>query len=142
HGNTEDSAPLDKICYQSYSVGSYVDKGTVIDLKVSIGPSARSYRYADNITAPTEDPDYRNGMNVTVTIITADGTQLLNTQTSSFPVGVNYTGIKSETGTIQFKFIVTTEATTTTNPDTGEVTTTEGTSMEKTVNREITFTAE
>ncbi len=140
--NNEDAALLDKICYQSYSVGSYVDKGTIIDLKVSIGPSARSYKYADNITAPTEDPDYRGGMNVTVTIITADGTQLLNTQTTSFPVGVNYTGIKSETGTIQFKFVVTTEATTTTNPDTGEVTTTEGTSMEKTVNREITFTAE
>ncbi|MCM1388048.1 MAG: Stk1 family PASTA domain-containing Ser/Thr kinase [Bacillus sp. (in: Bacteria)] len=136
--NNEDAALIDKICYQSFSVGSYVDKGTVIDLKVSIGPSAVTYKYADNITAPTEDGDYQSGMNVTVTITTADGTQLLNTQTSSFPVGVNYTGIKSATGTIQFRFTVTTPAST--NPDTGE--TIEETSIEKTVNREISFTAE
>lgn len=136
--NNEDPALLDKICYQSFSVGSYVDKGTVIDLKVSIGPSAVTYKYADNISAPTEDPEYQNGMNVNVTITTADGTQLLNTQTSSFPVGVNYTGIKSATGTIQFRFTVTRGATV--NPDTGE--TIEGTSEEKVVNREIAFTQE
>lgn len=140
--NNEDVSLLDKICYQSYSVGSYVDKGTVIDLKVSIGPSAATYKYADNITAPTEDPDYRNGMNVAVTLTTVDGTQLLSTQTTTFPVGVNYTGIKSATGTIQFKFTVTTEATTTTNPETGETVTVEGTSTEKVVNREIAFTEE
>ncbi len=140
--NNEDVALLDKICYQSYSVGSYVDKGTVIDLKVSVGPSAVTYKYADSIAAPTEDPDYRNGMNVIVTLTTADGTQLLSTQTATFPVSVNYTGIKSATGTIQFRFTVTTEATTTTNPETGETITVDGTSTEKTVNREIAFTAE
>ena len=139
--NNKDRELLDKICFQSYSVGSYVDKGTVIDLKVSIGPT---YSYEDNIAAPTEDPDYRSGMNVTVTIITDLGKQLQEMQTSSFPVYVNYEGLESQsgTGTIQFKFVVTKEATTTTNPDTGEVTTIEGTSEEKTYNRPITFTAE
>ena len=140
--NNEDASLVDKVCYQSYSVGSYVDKGTVIDLRVSIGPAEVTYKYVDNISAPTEDEDYRDGMSVAVTVITADGTQLLNTQTTSFPVPINYSGIKSSMGTIQFRFTVTTEATTTTDPDTGEVTTIEGTTMEKTVTREVVFTAE
>lgn len=138
----EDAALTDKICYQSYSVGSYVEKGTLIDLKVSVGPEEVTYSYAESITAPTEDADYRNGMSVTVTVTTADGTQLLSTQTSSFPVSVNYKGIKSSTGTITYKFMVTTEATTTTDPNTGETVTVEGTSTEKTVERAITFVAE
>lgn len=138
----EDAALADKVCYQSYSVGSYVDKGTAIDLKVSAGPEQVTYRYSEGITAPTEDPDYKGGMAVTVTVTTADGTQLLSTQTSSFPVSVNYTGIKSPTGVITFTFTVQTEDTTTTDPDTGETVTIPGSSQEKTVKREINFTQE
>lgn len=138
----EDAALTDKVCYQSYSVGSYVDKGTAIDLKVSTGPEQVTYRYSEGITAPTEDPDYKGGMAVTVTVTTADGTQLLSTQTSSFPVSVNYTGIKSPTGVITFTFTVQTEDTTTTDPDTGETVTVPGGSQEKTVKREINFTQE
>ncbi len=140
--NNEDAALIDKVCYQSYSVGSYVDKGTVIDLKVSIGPAEVTYKYVDNITAPTEDPDYRDGMPVSVTVIAADGTQLLNTQTTSFPVPINYSGIRASTGTVEFRFTVITEAATTTNPETGETVTTEGSSIEKTVTRDVVFTAE
>lgn len=132
----------DQVCYQSYSVGSYVEKGTAVDLKVSTGPENVTYRYSEGIAAPTEDPDYRGGMTVNVTLTTADGTQLLSTQTSSFPVMVNYTGIKSPGGTVTFSFTVEREATTTTNPETGEVNTVEAVSEEKTVTREVTFTQE
>ncbi|MDE6738385.1 MAG: Stk1 family PASTA domain-containing Ser/Thr kinase [Lachnospiraceae bacterium] len=140
--NNEDASLTDKVCYQSYSVGSYVDAGTPIDLKISIGPSDVTYRYSEGITAPTEDPDYRTGMSVNVTVTTADGTQLLSTQTSSFPVAVNYTGIKSPSGVITFHFTVEREATTTTDPETGETVTTNPVSEEKTVTREIQFTQE
>ncbi|MBD5485852.1 MAG: Stk1 family PASTA domain-containing Ser/Thr kinase [Lachnospiraceae bacterium] len=140
--NNEDASLTDKVCYQSYSVGSYVDAGTPIDLKISIGPSDVTYRYSEGITAPTEDPDYRTGMSVNVTVTTADGTQLLSTQTSSFPVAVNYTGIKSPSGVITFHFTVEREATTTTDPETGETVTTDPVSEEKTVTREIQFTQE
>lgn len=140
--NNEDASLTDKVCYQSYSVGSYVDAGTPIDLKISIGPSDVTYRYSEGITAPTEDPDYRTGMSVNVTVTTADGTQLLSTQTSSFPVAVNYTGIKSPSGVITFHFTVEREATTTTDPETGEAVTTDPVSEEKTVTREIQFTQE
>ena len=138
----EDASLIDKVCYQSYSVGSYVDKGTAVDLRISTGPEAVTYRYTDGITAPTEDPDYRGGMMVNVTLTTADGTQLLSTQTSSFPVEVNYTGIKSPNGVVTFRFTVEQEATTTTDPDTGETITSGAVSEEKTVTREVDFTQE
>lgn len=138
----EDTSLIDKVCYQSYSVGSYVDKGTAVDLKISTGPANVTYRYSEGITAPTEDPDYRSGMPVTVTVTTADGTQLLSTQTSSFPVAVNYTGIKASSGVITFHFTVEQEAITTTDPETGETITSEPVSEERTVKREINFTQE
>ncbi len=138
----EDAALTDLVCYQSYSVGSYVDRGTPVDLKISDGPSQKTYRYAEGITAPTEDPAYQGGMKVTVTLITLDGTQLLSTETQSFPVAVNYTGIKSPSGTIRFTFTVTTDATTITDPETGETTTQEGTSEIKTVERQVNFIEE
>lgn len=140
--SNEDPALTDMVCYQSYSVGSYVNQGTAIDLKISTGPSDVTYRYSEGITAPTEDPDYRSGMAVDVTVNTADGTQLLSTQTTSFPVAVNYTGIKSATGVITFHFTVEREGATTTDPETGETVTAGSTTEEKTVRREISFTQE
>ena len=136
----EDASLVDKVCYQSYSVGSYVDKGTIIDLKISTGPAEVTYRYSESISAPTEDADYHNGMSVQVTVRTADGTQLLSTRTSTFPVEVNYTGIKSANGVITFQFTVEREETITTEE--GETVTTEAYTEEKTVTREINFTQE
>ncbi len=140
----EDASLSGLVCYQSYSVGSYVEPGTAIDLQVSIGPKQATYSYNGSIEAPSaaEDPEYRDGLNVTVTIDTEDGVQLLNTNTASFPISVNYTGIRSATGTVTFTYMVTTDAVTDTNPETGEVTTTEGTSVQKTISREIQFTPE
>lgn len=141
--NNEDF-PSDQVCYQSYSVGSFVDAGTAIDIKVSVGAKEATYSYSGNITGPTaaEDPEYRDGTTVTVTIVTEDGTQLLNTKTSSFPIAVNYTGIKSSTGTITFKYVNVTEPVSVTDPETGEMTVSEGESTEKTITRKVEFTKE
>lgn len=140
--SNEDTSLTDKVCYQSYSVGSYVDKGTPIDITISTGPEAASYKYTEGIAAPTEDPDYQSGMAVGVTVTTSDGTQLLSTQTTSFPLAVNYTGIKSPTGVITFTFRVEKEATTTTDPNTGEAVTSAAVAEDRTVRREISFTQE
>ena len=142
--NHEDESLNGLVCYQSYSVGSYVDPGTAIDIQVSIGPKQGTYSFVGSIEAPSaaEDPEYRDGLNVTVTIDTADGIQLLNTSTASFPISVNYTGIRSATGTVTFTYTVTTDATTQTDPETGEMITTEGTAVQKTVSREVQFTPE
>ena len=101
-----------------------------------------TYRYSEEISAPTEDPEYRGGMTVNVTVTTSDGTQLLSTQTTSFPVAANYTGIKAPTGVITYTFTVEREAATTTDPATGEAVNSGAASEEKTVKREITFTQE
>ena len=138
----EDPALTDLVCYQSYSVGSYVDKGTPVDLRISTGPAQKTYKYAEGITAPTEDASYQSGMQVNVTLTADDGTQLLNTQTTTFPVGVNYTGIKSATGTICYTFTVQMEPTTITDPETGETTTEGGGTETKTVERKVNFTEE
>ena len=138
----EDASLTGKVCYQSYSVGSYVDKGTPVDLRISTGPTQITYKYSEGITAPTEEPSYQNGMHVTVTLTADDGTQLLNTQTTTFPVGVNYTGIKSATGTIRYSFAVQTEPTTITDPETGETTTEGGGTETKTVERKVNFVEE
>ena len=81
-------------------------------------------------------------MEVDVTVTTADGTQLLSTRTTSFPVAVNYTGIKSASGVITFHFTVQKEAAITTDPETGEPVTADAVTEEKTVTRNINFTQE
>ncbi len=138
----EDPNLAGMVCYQSYSVGSYVEKGTPVDLRISTGPSQLTYKYSEGITAPTEEPSYQSGMQVNVTLTADDGTQLLNTETTAFPVGVNYTGIKSATGTIRYTFTVQTEPTTITDPETGETTTEGGGTETKTVERKVNFVEE
>lgn len=142
--NNEDAALNGLICYQSYSVGSYVDAGTVVDMRLSIGPKAKTYSYSGSIAAPTvaEDPDYKDGIDVRVAITTSDGREIWSTTTSTFPVPVNFTGISAASGTITFSYTVTTEPTTITNPDTGETTTVPGTSQEKSFTRPIDFVEE
>ena len=138
----DDPALTDKVCYQSYSMGSYVEKGTTVDLRISMGPSQATYRYSESIAAPTEDAEYQSGMLVTVIVTAADGTQLLNTQTTSFPVAANYTGIKSPNGVVTFNFTVVRQETTTTDPETGETVTIPGSSETKTVHRPVNFVEE
>ena len=142
--NNEDLALNGLICYQSYSVGSYVDSGTVVDMRLSIGPKAKTYSYNGSIPAPTveEDADYKDGINVQIAITTSDGREIWSTTTSTFPVPVNFTGISAASGTITFSYTVTTEPTTITNPDTGETTTVPGTSQEKSFTRPINFVVE
>ena len=142
--NNDDAALAGLVCYQSYSVGTFVDQGTTIDLRVSLGPKQTTYSFSGSIEPPSaeEDPEYRNGLDVAVSIVTADGVSLLNTNTASFPISVNYTGIQASSGTVTFTYTVKKDAVTDTNPETGETVTTEGSEEERTVTRELQFTPE
>lgn len=137
--------PADQVCYQSYSVGSFVEPGTAIDLKVSTGPKAVTYSYSGNISGPTreEDPNYKDGTKVKVTIVTEDGTKLLDTETSSFPTSVNYTGIKSATGKLTFKYTNTIEEVTEFDEEKNETVVVKPASTEeKTIERTVEFVKE
>lgn len=139
-----DTVEAGMVCYQSYSAGSYAEEGTKIDLNISLGPIQATYKFVDSIQAPTaqEDPNFRSGTVVTVSVFADDGTQLLSTQTDSFPIPQqNISGIRSASGVILFQYVNTIEGTTTTNED-GTVTTTEGTTESKEVRRAVAFVAE
>ena len=141
--NHEDPALTGLVCYQSYSVGTYVDAGTVVDINISVGPAQATYRFMEAIAGPTpeEDPGYQSGTMVTVTLMADDGTQLLSTQTASFPIQQqNITGIKSPTGYVLFQYVNQT-ATTITNED-GSVDTVEGAPENKEIRRPIQFMEE
>ena len=132
--------PEGQICYQSYSHGSYVEQGTTLDIRVSKGPEAHSYKYNTSIAAPTreEAPDYVSGNSVVVTLIADDDQVLLETTTSVFPVATNIYGIKCSGGTVTLVYTVTGEPTI--NPDTGE--TIPGQQQEKVVHRRVEFSVE
>lgn len=136
--NNEDSNLTGLICAQSIAFGTSVSAGTVINMELSIGPASVTYSYNADISAPTEGENYTYGLPVKVTLVTSDGTTLLSTTTSDFPVQGTYKGITSPTGTITFVYTATTP--TTTNAETGE--TTGGESVEYTVTRAVTFTQE
>ena len=142
--NNEDAALSGLVCYQSYSVGSYVNEGTAVDVSISLGPIQATYKFTDGISAPTaeEDPNYKAGTLLTVTLMADDGTQLLGTQTSSFPIQQqNITGIKIQTGYILYQYTSTTETTSVTNED-GSVSTIEGKTESKEVRRPVQFIPE
>ena len=132
--------PEGQICYQSFSYGSYVDPGTVLDIKVSKGPETHTYKCNTSIEAPTKEeaPDYVAGTPVVVTLITDENQVLVETTTAAFPVATNVSGIKCSAGTVTLVYTVTGEPTI--NPETGE--TIPGQQEEKVVHRRVEFTVE
>lgn len=142
--NYEDAAFTGLVCYQSYSVGDYVDPATPIDIKISLGPIDLTYGYNASVESPVlEDPAFVAGTQVTVILSTADGHELLRTNTTTFPVSMNVSGIKgSPTGKITFQYTETAQPAVITDPATGESVTTPGTEKPKAVERLVTFTPE
>jgi len=136
--------PEGYICYQSYSHGSYVDPGTGIEIRVSMGAETVTYKYNGSITAPTTDeaPDYAAGTAVRILLVTDDGVTLLDTTTGSFPQAANYYGLTSSGGTITFSYEVTIPGITETDPTTGVQVTTAGTTETKSFTRRVEFTKE
>ncbi len=132
------------IFYQSYSNGSYVDPKTAIDIKVSLGKNTVLYKCNASITAPSiqEAPDYVSGTEVSIKLVTDDGTTLLDTKTTSFPQAANFYGLSSFGGTLTMTYTVTIPGTSTTDPATGEEVVTPGKSESKSFQRRIDFVQE
>jgi len=97
-----------KRCYQSYSHGSYVDPGTSIDIKISMGPEDITYKYNASFAAPSveEAPGYLTGSEVEIKLVADDGKVLLETKTSSFPKAANFYGLTSSGGTLTMTYTV------------------------------------
>ena len=132
------------ICYQSYSHGSYVDQGTSIDIKVSQGAQKVTYKCNVSIAAPTtsEAPKYVSGMEVGITLVADDGTVLMDTKVTTFPVATNINGIASSGGTLTMTYQVTTEGTPTTDTDGSNTIIVPGTTENQSFTRRVDFVKE
>ena len=142
--NFEDETLTGKVCSQSLEPGSFADEGTKVDISISLGPVGDSYRFNDVIQGPTieEDPNFRAGTLVNVTLTAEDGTVLISTQSASFPIPAqNITGIKAAQGVLLLQYINQGESITITNDD-GTTTTIEGSTETKEIPRLIVFTKE
>lgn len=131
------------VCYQSYSEGVEVDKGTPIDYKISIGTGEATYSYVGNVESPSvEDSQYIPGTQAIVMLTTDTGIEIKRETTTTFPVSFNVTGITgAENGFIVIVYPVTIPGSTTTNEN-GETVTTPETTEDRTVTRQVTFTKE
>ncbi len=136
--SNEDTNLTGLICAQSIAVGTSVSEGTSINMELSTGPASVTYSYNADISAPTEGENYSPGLSVKVTLVTSDGTTLLSTTTTDFPLQGTYRGITAPTGTITFVYSAATS--TIIDAETGE--TTGGDMVDYTVTRAVTFTQE
>lgn len=139
-----DTVEAGLICYQSFSHGSYVDPETAIDIQISMGPRASTYKCNASIAAPSveEAPDYVAGSEVGIQLVADDGTVLLDTMATTFPQAANFHGLKSAGGTLTMTYTVTTGGTTVKDEATGEEVVVPGTTETKSFTRRIEFVEE
>lgn len=139
----EDPAYEGLVCAQSYAQGTYLDAGSSVDISISIGPEQSKYKFVDSISAPTpeEDPNFRSGTLVSVSIVLEDGTHIYDSAESQFPLQMNISDISYPTGTLIMSYVNVGEATIINNED-GTTTTIEGTEETKEIKRTVTFIEE
>ncbi len=91
---------------QAVEAGTTIEEGTAVNFDIA---GQQTYSYSADISAPTnsEDPDYKAGTLVHITIVTEDEQKLLDTTTSAFPYRMGCTGITSEYGTLTMNYEVT-----------------------------------
>ena len=101
-----DSENRGLVISQDVEPGTLIDEGTAVNFDIA---GQQTYSYSADISAPTsgEDPDYKPGTSVHITIVTEDGQKLLDTTTSAFPYRMGCTGITSEYGTLTMDYEVT-----------------------------------
>ncbi|MCR5031403.1 MAG: Stk1 family PASTA domain-containing Ser/Thr kinase [Lachnospiraceae bacterium] len=131
-----------KVCAQSVVKNSTVVEGTTINISISKGPENATYTYSANIAAPTseEDPDFVPGTVINIRIVDGENNVLLDSAVKDFPFSVNFKGLTTPRGTIIFTYTDKIDSVTTTDPTTGETTTTQNQTKSMTVRRDVEFT--
>ena len=133
-----------QVCYQSFSQGTYLERGESVDIVISKGPESATYKCNLSIEAPTQEeaPGYTAGNEVKLILVADNGKILLDSSTTTFPYATNFYGIKASGGTITFQYTVMVGASTTTDPVTGEIVTTPGTPEIRAFERRVEFVKE
>ena len=135
--------PEGAICYQSYPEGTQVDRGTSVDIKISLGPEQYTYKCNISVDAPTleEAPGYIVGTDVKIKLVADSGQVLLETKTNTFPQAVNSYGINCSGGTLTLTYQEISVGTVEYDADGNEITT-PGSIEEKTITRRVEFVKE
>ena len=87
---------------QSPGPGNMVDSGSEVTLEVSLGPV--KYMFNGQVEAPPVESGYVPGTEVEVVFTTSDGTVLLQTSATSFPIAVSVDNLTSSTGSVIWRF--------------------------------------
>ncbi|MCD7750882.1 MAG: Stk1 family PASTA domain-containing Ser/Thr kinase [Lachnospiraceae bacterium] len=129
------------VCEQQYGEGSYVDKGTSVDVTLSLGETPSTYSYSGSIEAPSseEAPQYVSGSSVQVALLSDSGKTLYSASVTEFPVTVSISGISSSTGTGKLIMYYTYDEVVTQATETSAAVTEKKTGS---VERTVTFTKE
>ena len=137
-----DTIEKDMICQQGVTADTYVEKGTAVDLQISLGPKAVTYKYEAEIAAPssTAAPDYVSGVTVSFVVKDGNGKAFIEASPVSFPYKpATCYGITTAEGTIEFTYDVV-KQTESTDAEGNKVINT--TTEKKTFTRPVTFVQE
>lgn len=140
-----DTIEKDKICQQSVAAGEYVEKGTPINVTISLGAAGVSYRYDAYIPGPTaeEAPGYIAGTPVKIVVADATGKVFIEATETDFPYngGVFY-GLSTSGGTITMYYDAKTDPVIQKDENGNDVVVSEGTVETRSFTRSETFTQE
>ena len=112
----EDSDSVDKgkVISQSPAAGGMVDKGTTVDLKISLGKKIKTYSCSVDVGAPG---NFMEGSEAIIVLMSPNGEELARFSTTSFPYNVSKKGISDiSSGVITITYLSAEGTWETTNP--------------------------
>ena len=109
-----DTVDQGKVISQAPAAGGMVDKGTAVDLKVSLGKKIKTYSCSVDVGAP---PNFMEGSEAVVMLLSPSGEELGSYSTSTFPYNVSKTGISDiSSGVVTITYLSAEGTWETTNP--------------------------
>ncbi len=112
----EDSDTVDKgkVISQSPAAGGNVDKGTTVDLKISLGKKIKTYSCSVDVGAPA---NFMEGSEAVIVLMSPSGEELGRFSTTSFPYNVSKKGINDiSSGLVTITYLSAEGTWETTNP--------------------------
>ncbi len=98
-----DTVEKGKVISQTPAAGGTVDKGTGVDIKISLGKKTKTYSCSVQVGAPS---NYMEGSEAVVVLLSPGGEELGRFSTTAFPYTVSKTGITDiPTGVITITYL-------------------------------------
>ncbi len=109
-----DTVEKGKVISQAPAAGGMVDKGTTVDLKISLGKKIKTYSCSVDVGSPG---DLQPDSEAMITLLSPDGKELGRYSTKSFPYNISKTGIEEySSGVITITYLTTEGSWQTTSP--------------------------